>query len=96
MARGVAAKPVFVAWPVGFDFPFVSWYLTRFAGRNPFGFTALDMKSFAMARQGKPFRATTKSGLPERWQSDRPHTHVALDDALEQGEIFLNMLAEGD
>jgi len=23
-----------------------------------------------------------------------PHTHTALDDALEQGELFCNMLAE--
>ena len=34
------------------------------------------------------------ASLPERWRSTRPHTHRALDDALEQGEIFLAMLAE--
>jgi hypothetical protein len=32
--------------------------------------------------------------MPTRWLSERPHTHVALDDALEQGEMFVKMLAE--
>src|SRR5438270_12497149 len=29
-------KPVFVAYPAGFDFMFVYWYLIRFAARSPF------------------------------------------------------------
>jgi hypothetical protein len=32
--------------------------------------------------------------MPRRWFKDLPHTHVALDDALEQGYLFCNMLAE--
>src|SRR3989344_580765 len=30
------ATPVFVAHPVGFDYAFVSWYLWKFAGKDPF------------------------------------------------------------
>jgi hypothetical protein len=31
--------------------------------------------------------------LPKEWFDDLPHTHVALDDALEQGALFCNMLS---
>ena len=32
--------------------------------------------------------------LPQRWFDPHPHTHVALDDAIEQGALFCNMLGE--
>jgi hypothetical protein len=31
--------------------------------------------------------------MPKRWFDDLPHSHVALDDAIEQGALFCNMLA---
>jgi hypothetical protein len=31
--------------------------------------------------------------MPMDWFDDVPHTHVALDDAIEQGRLFCNMLA---
>jgi hypothetical protein len=91
--RALPGRPVFVGYPVTFDFSFVAWYLARFAGDNPFGFSALDIKSFAMAVLGCEFRQTTKRHMPREWFApDLPHTHVALDDALEQGALFLNLL----
>jgi hypothetical protein len=47
-----------------------------------------------MALGRTSFDRARRTMLPERWRSPRPHTHRALDDALEQGEIFLAMLAE--
>jgi hypothetical protein len=35
-----------------------------------------------------------KAAFPPHWHDPLPHTHVALDDALEQGALFCNMLAE--
>jgi hypothetical protein len=32
--------------------------------------------------------------MPERWFSAHPHTHSALDDAIEQGHLFTNMRKE--
>lgn len=87
-------KPVFVAYPVGFDFMFVYWYLLRFAGESPFSHSALDIKTYAMAVLKKEYRASVKRAMPKRWFSNRPHTHVALDDAIEQGELFCRMLKE--
>ncbi|MEZ4236810.1 MAG: exonuclease [Myxococcota bacterium] len=86
--------PVFVGYPAAYDFQFVYWYLMRFAGRSPFGFAALDIKTLAMAALGTDFRKTAKRTMPARWFDDRPHTHVALDDAIEQGALFCNILAE--
>ena len=91
--KALPGKPVFVGYPAGFDFLFVYWYLIRFAGESPFSFSALDIKSYAMAVLGTPFRETTKRNMPREWFSNRPHTHKALDDALGQGELFCNILA---
>lgn len=85
-------RPVFVAYPAGFDFLFMYWYMIRFAGECPFSFSALDIKTFAMAMLGTPYRETSKRRFPKKWFGDRPHTHRALDDAIEQGEMFMRML----
>ena len=87
-------KPVFVGYPAAFDFLFVYWYLIKFAGRSPFSHSALDLKTMAMVLLGKEFRETSKKTMPRRWFDESPHTHVALDDAIEQGLLFCNMLAE--
>jgi hypothetical protein len=47
-----------------------------------------------MAVLKKPYRETTKRNMPKHWFSKAPHTHVALDDAIEQGQLFCAMLSE--
>jgi hypothetical protein len=86
-------KPVFVAYPAGFDFLFVYWYLIYFFGRSPFSHSALDMKTYAMSILNKPYRKSTKRAWPKRWFRGTPHhSHKAIDDAREQGMIFCRML----
>lgn len=92
--KGLDGKPVFVGYPVAFDFMFIYWYLIRFTGESPFSHSALDIKTYAMALLKRPYRASTKRAMPKRWFDPLPHTHVALDDAIEQGALFCNMLAE--
>jgi len=93
--KSLPGKPVFVAYPAGFDFLFVYWYMIRFAGESPFSFSALDIKTFAMARLGCGYREATKRRMPKKWFKDQPkHSHVALDDARGQGMLFMNMLLE--
>ncbi|MFZ6766517.1 exonuclease [Undibacterium sp. Di26W] len=92
--KTLPGKPVFVAYPAGFDFLFVYWYLIRFAGESPFSHLALDMKSFAMALMKTDYRDSTKRNMPKHWFDPLPHTHVALDDAIEQGALFCNMLKQ--
>ena len=91
--KGLPGRPVFVAYPAGFDFLFVYWYLIRFAGESPFSHSALDVKTYAMAVLGTEYRAATKRNMPRAWFDPVPHTHVALDDAVGQGALFCNMLA---
>ena len=90
--KTLTGKPVFVAYPAGFDFLFVYWYLMRFVGESPFSHSALDMKSYAMAVLKTGYRDSTKKNMPRQWFDKMPHTHVALDDAIEQGALFCNML----
>jgi hypothetical protein len=66
----------------------------RFAERCPFSWSALDIKTLAFALTGLPYRKSIKPRLPKHWFDDLPHTHVALDDAVEQGALFCNMLSE--
>src|SRR5580704_9547830 len=92
--KSLPGKPVFVAYPVGFDFMFVYWYLIRFVGESPFSFSALDVKTYAMALLKTDYRDSVKKNMPKHWFDSFPHTHIALDDAIEQGALFCNMLAE--
>jgi hypothetical protein len=93
-AESFGKNPVFVAFPAGFDFTFMYWYMIRFAGRSPFSFSALDLKTYAMALLDVPFRDAVKRNFPRAWfAAGKRHTHIALDDAIEQGEMFMAMLA---
>lgn len=88
--------PVAVAYPAGFDWTFVYWYLVRFTGSSPFSFSCLDTKTLAMAVMNKHgYRSSGKRNMPKRWFSKtQAHTHIAVDDAIEQGELFCNMLKD--
>jgi len=87
-------RPVFMGYPGTYDFGWINWYFHRFLGRNPFGISALCLKSYGMAMQAGDFRRAIKRRFPQRWFDRLPHTHVALDDAIEQGAMGINMLRE--
>jgi DNA polymerase III epsilon subunit-like protein len=85
-------RPVFVGFNATFDWMFVHWYFIHFLGKNPFGISGLDIKSYYMGALGKRrWGDTTKRRLDRRFLADAPHTHHALDDAREQGEIFAKL-----
>jgi hypothetical protein len=89
----IQGKRVAVCFPAGFDFTFVYVYLHTFLGESPLGFSALDIKSFAMHKLAKPYGDCTKRNFPKAWfDSKARHTHVAVDDAIEQGVMFIRML----
>ena len=91
------ARSVFVGYPVAYDFMFIYWYMMKFVGRSPFRHSGLDIKTLAfsqLCQQGKGYRGSVKRSMPKRWFDKLPHTHVALDDAIEQGALFCNLLKE--
>ncbi|MEJ2610313.1 MAG: exonuclease [Candidatus Thiodiazotropha sp.] len=90
--KELPGKPVFVGYPAAYDFMFVYWYLIKFTGNSPFSHSALDIKSYAMAVLKTDFRETAKRKMPKNWFDNLPHTHIALDDAIEQGALFCNIL----
>jgi len=92
--KRLPGTPVFLGYPAAFDFMFVTYYLYRFAGESPFSYFALDIRTYAMSLMKKPFSDISKSVMPSRWFDNLPYTHVALDDAISQGALFCNMLAE--
>jgi len=92
--KNLPGRPVFLGWPASWDFMWVYWYLVRFTGERPFRENALDIRSYAMGMRKSNFHMTSRSYLPKRWFDERPHTHVAIEDALEQGALFCNMYAE--
>ncbi len=86
-------RPVFTAFNATFDWMFVSYYFHRFFGRNPFGISGLDIKAYYMGKLGTSWAETAKKRMDKRFlSSTHKHTHNALDDAIEQAEIFRKML----
>jgi DNA polymerase III epsilon subunit-like protein len=86
-------RPVLVAYPVAFDWAFLYWYFETYAGSSPFGHSScLDIRTQYQALAGTVFDRSGKATMPTFLRPQAPHTHNALDDAVEQGELFANLL----
>ena len=92
--KGLPGVPVFVAYPAAFDFMFVYWYLIYFVGESPFHHSVIDIKTYAMAVMKSTYRDSARRQMPDHWFDPLPHSHIALDDAIEQGAMFCSMLQE--
>ncbi len=94
LAAEARAFPVFAAYPLGFDWMWMYWYFMTFAeGGSPFGHSrALDLKTLYATRAGVRVRDAVKGRMPRGLLPARPHTHHALDDAVEQAELLQNLM----
>lgn len=92
---GQDERPVFVSFNATFDWMYVHWYFIHYLGVDPFGISGLEMKSFYMGLMGVEWGETTKKYVATRFPSKQKHTHNALDDAREQGEMFAAMIKAG-
>jgi DNA polymerase III epsilon subunit-like protein len=77
-------NPVFVSDNNGFDWQFVNWYFHHFTGKNPFGFSSMNLGSLY------------KGMVKDAWQSFKhlrktAHTHHPVDDAKGNAEALLAM-----
>ena len=85
-----------MAFNAPFDWMFINDYFHRFLGYNPFGHSALDVKSYFMGLTGVSWQETAMRYVSARFLEDRQLTHHALRDAMDQAEIFRLMLAQHD
>ncbi len=93
--RGVAGDdvPVMVAYPLSFDWMFLYWYFVRFSREgSPFGHSrCFDIKTAFALKASVPMAQAGLSQVFPPLRPSRSHTHNALDDAIEQAEIFANV-----
>jgi len=93
--RSVAgtAKPVLVAYPLSFDWSWLYWYFVRFsASGSPFGHSqCYDIKTAYSVKSRRPITGSGRKRVQPWLLPNRSHTHHALDDAIEQAEIFANV-----
>ena len=86
-------KPVLVAYPLSFDWNWLYWYFIKFSKQgSPFDYSrCFDIKTALAVKAGIPISKAGRSKLQESLRSTRVHTHHAIDDAIEQAEIFANI-----
>lgn len=85
-------RPVLVGYPLLFDWMFFYWYVQRFASDSPLSFSSgLDMKTIYQQKARVPLDLAGKDDLPSFLRSSKPHTHNALDDAIEQADLFAKL-----
>lgn len=93
--QGFNSKAVFLVYPVTYTFMFTHWYLMNFLDATPFSHSGMDIKTLAMVALKCPYRNATKRNMPKRWFNNiHQHTHVAVEDAIEQGELFFNIMKD--
>ncbi|SRR5581483_7276845 len=88
-----SAKPVLVAYPLSFDWTWLYWYFTKFAKEgSPFDYSrCFDIKTAIAVKGRMPITLASRSRLETPLKSRKQHTHHAIDDAIEQAEIFANV-----
>ena len=86
--RSEAGPFVFVGLNAPFDWSFVNYYFHRFAGGNPFGYTALDIKAYYMGVMGCRWSETTSSAMSRMLRPQLVPDHRALQDARFQAELY--------
>lgn len=80
--------PVFVGFNAAFDWSFINYYFHRYLGKNPFGFTALDIKSLYMGASNCTWLETRSSQMAKKLHPTLKGDHNALQDAKYQAELF--------
>jgi DNA polymerase III epsilon subunit-like protein len=88
------STPVLTALNAPFDWMFINDYFHRYIGRNPFGHSALDIKAYCMGWCGVSWHQTSYNRIRRRYLRDKPLAHNALEDAVDEAELFLALLQD--
>ncbi len=88
-----AGRPVLAAYPLSFDWSWLYWYFVRFSeGGSPFNYSrCFDIKTALAVKARIPISEAGRSRLLSSLRPSQAHTHHAIDDAVEQAQIFANV-----
>jgi len=93
------SKPLFVAWPVGFDWGFVNYYFHKYVGFNPFGYSPLCLKNYAagvLRHPGMLGSSREEAFMPDDWLVTPEDIglvpHIAVNDAIAQAMMIRNIM----
>ncbi len=88
-----SAQPVLVAYPLSFDWTWLYWYFVRFSNEgSPFDYSrCFDIKTALAVKASIPISEAGRSRITPLLRSKRVHSHHALEDAMEQAELFANI-----
>lgn len=78
-------RPIFVSDNNGFDWCFMNYYFHKYTGKNPFGYSSMNLGSIYKGCEKnffKNFKHLRKT----------KHTHHPVDDAKGNAEAFLQMI----
>jgi hypothetical protein len=86
-------RPILVAYPLSFDWSFLYWYFIRFSSvGSPFNHSqCFDIKTAFAVKAHIPIASAGRKRLMPSLRSNGVHTHNALDDAIEQAQVFANL-----
>lgn len=92
-----SGRPVLVAYPLSFDWSFLYWYFMRYSrSGSPFDYSrCFDIKTAFAVKAQIPIALAGRSKLFSNLRADSLHTHNALEDAIEQAQIFANLFEWG-
>lgn len=86
-------KPICVTWNA-WDYLWVSYYFYKYIGFSPFGSPGrhIDIKVYWCGKHTQPYDESVKRIVTKMYPSIQKHAHVGVLDAVEQAEIFRQML----
>ncbi len=103
--QGLGEEREFCASPLGFDGPYVDYYLRRFTTYSVcpaiydeaplFHGPGLCLKSLACGVTGGDPATFMIHDLPQSWFGDVPHTHRAIDDARGYANLLVEVMRRG-
>ena len=94
--KSLPGKPILVAYPAGFDFTFVYFYLHALnKGDNPFVRNSVDIEALVMGATGTDYLSCGPETWPAHWRQPlKQANHTALADAKAQAESFRRILQD--
>jgi len=85
-------RPVMASMDAPFDWMFLNWYLLTYSGKNPFGKTCVDIRSYFMGMNSVSLSKSTKKYLRNHTMVSSATKDCPMNIAIEQGKIFQTIL----